>query len=82
MILDGSKEQTLGNFKRKLREADCNARQTKPYSPWQQAAEGCIRELKRGVSRKMMKTESPKVLWGHCIELKALVAPIQVMTFT
>ncbi len=23
-------------------------RQTEPYSPWQQAAEGCIRELKRG----------------------------------
>ena len=73
MILDGSKEQTLGVFKRKLREADCHARQTEPYSPWQQAAEGCIRELKRGVSRKMMKTGSPKVLWDHCIELEALV---------
>jgi hypothetical protein len=73
MILDGLKKQTLGNFKRKLREADCHARQTKPYSPWQQAAEGCIHELKRGVSRKMMKTGSPKVLWDHCIELEALV---------
>jgi hypothetical protein len=73
MILDGSKEQTLGNFKRKLREADCHARQTEPYSPWQQAAEGCIHKLKRGVSRKMMKTGSPKVLWDHCIELEALV---------
>jgi hypothetical protein len=71
MILDGSKEQTLGNFKRKLREADCHARQTEPYSPWQQAAEGCIHELKRGVSRKMMRTGSPKVLWDHCIELEA-----------
>ena len=67
MILDGSKEQTLGVFKRKLREADCHARQTEPYSPWQQAAKGCIRELKRGVSCKMMKTGSPKVLWDHCI---------------
>jgi hypothetical protein len=73
MILDGSKKQTLGNFKRKLREADCHARQTKPYSPWQQAAEGCIHKLKRGVSHKMMKTGSPKVLWYHCIELEALV---------
>jgi hypothetical protein len=73
IILDGSKEQTLGNFKRKLREADCHARQTEPYYPWQQAAEGCIPELKWGVSCKMMKTESPKVLWDHCIELKALV---------
>ncbi len=73
MILDGSREQTLGNFKQKLRKADCHARQTEPYSPWQQAAEGCIRELKQGVSRKMMKTGSPKVLWDHCIELEALV---------
>jgi hypothetical protein len=61
------------HFKRKLREADCHGRQIKPYSPWQQAAKGCIRKLKRGVSRKMMKTGSPKVLWDHCIELEALV---------
>jgi hypothetical protein len=71
MVLDGSNKQTKGDFKRKLREADCQARQTEPYSPWQQAAEGCIRELKRGVSRKMIETGSPRVLWDHCIELKA-----------
>ncbi len=29
--------------------------------------------MKRGVSRKMMKTGSPKVLWDHSIELEALV---------
>jgi hypothetical protein len=52
MVFDGSKEQCKGDFKRKLCEADWHARQTEPYSPWQQAAEGCIRELKRGVSRK------------------------------
>jgi hypothetical protein len=73
MIFDGLKEQTLGNFKRKLREADCHARQTEPYSLWQQAAKGCIRKLKRGVSGKMTKTGSLKVLWDHCIELEPLV---------
>jgi hypothetical protein len=73
MVLDGSKEQTKGDFKRKLREADCHTRQTEPYSLWQQAAEGCIRELKHGVSRKMIKTGSPRVLWDHCIELEALI---------
>jgi hypothetical protein len=73
MVLDGSKEQTKGDFKRKLCEADCHARQTEPYSLWQQAAEGCIRELKRGVSCKMIKTGSPRVLWDHCIELEALI---------
>ncbi len=73
MVLDGSKEQTHGDFMRKLCEADCHARQTEPYSPWQQAAESCIHELKRGVSRKMIKTGSPRVLWDHCIELEALI---------
>jgi hypothetical protein len=73
MVLDGSKEQCKGDFKRKLHEADCHARQSEPYSPWQQATEGCIRELKRGVSCKMIKTGSPRVLWDHCIELEALI---------
>jgi len=73
MVLDGSKAQCLGDFKRKLRKADRHLRQTKPYSPWQQAAEGCIRELKQGVSREMIKTGSPQTLWDHCIELDALI---------
>ncbi len=73
MVLDGLKEQTKGDFKRKLHEADCHARQTEPYSPWQQAAEGCIRELKRGESCKMIKTGSLKGLWDHCIELEVLI---------
>ncbi len=72
-VFDGSKEQCKGDFKRKLCKAVCHARQTEPYSPWEQAAEGCIRELKRGVSRKMIKTGSPRVLWDHCIELEALI---------
>jgi len=73
MVTDGSKEQTLGDFRRKLQEADCHLRVTKPYSPWQQAAEGCIREIKRGSSCKMISTGSPKPLWDHCLELEALV---------
>jgi hypothetical protein len=73
MVTDGLKEQTLGDFQRKLQEADCHLRVTEPYSPWQQAAEGCIHEIKRGSSRKMISTGSPKPLWDHCLELEALV---------
>jgi hypothetical protein len=73
MVFDSSKEQCQGDFKRKLREADCHARQTEPYSPWQQAAEGFIRELKRGVSQKIIKIDFPRILWDHCIELEALI---------
>jgi len=73
MVTDGSKEQTLGSFQQKLWEADCHLRVTEPYSLWQQAAEGCIRKIKRGSSRKMISTGSPKPLWDHCLELEALV---------
>jgi hypothetical protein len=75
MILDGSKEQVKGNFRHKLKEVNCHMRVTEPYSPWQQAAEGCIRELKSEVSRKMIRTGAPKLLWDHCIELEGLICP-------
>ena len=73
MVADNSKEQILGEFKRKLNEANCHLRQTEPYSPWMQAAEGCILELKRGVSRMMIRTGSPKPLWDHGIILQACI---------
>ena len=73
MIMDGSKEQVKGEFRHKLLEADCHPKQTEPYSQWSQAAKGCIRELKRGMTRKMLKTGSPKPLWDHCIELEAFI---------
>jgi hypothetical protein len=73
MVTDGLKEQTQGDFRRKLWKADCRLRVTEPYSPWQQATEGCIREIKRGSLRKMISTGSPKTLWDNCLELEALV---------
>jgi hypothetical protein len=73
MVTDDSKEQTKGEFRRKLKDADCHPRVTEPYSPWLQAAEGCIRELKRGSSRKMIKIASLKCVRDHCLELEAYV---------
>jgi hypothetical protein len=73
MILDNSKEQTEGNFKRKLKEADCHMKQTEPYYLWSRAAEGCIGKLKRGSSKKMIKTGLSKPLCDHCIELEAYI---------
>ncbi len=35
MVTDDSKEQTKGEFRCKLMEADCHPRVTEPYSPWQ-----------------------------------------------
>ena len=62
-----------GQFRKKLTDADCWLKQTEPYSPWMNAAEGSIRELKRGAGRKMEKTGSPKKLWDHLLELEALL---------
>ena len=39
------------------------------------AAEGGIRELKRGSGRNMTKMNSPKVLWDDCLELEAYIRP-------
>ncbi len=59
MATNNSKEQTTGEFRHKLHNADCHPHVTEPYSPWQQAPEGCIRELKRGSTHKMLKTGAP-----------------------
>jgi hypothetical protein len=64
MVTDGSKEQTLGDLRQKLREADCHIRMTEPYSPWQQAAEGCIREIKKGILAQNDPHGFPKTLMG------------------
>ena len=34
MVTNDSKEQTKGEFQRKLKEADCHTRVTEPYSPY------------------------------------------------
>ena len=73
LIVDGSLEQTKGEFRRKARQADCHIKQIEPHSPWQNAAEGTIRELKRGAARKMVKTRAPKRLWDDCLELEAYI---------
>ena len=72
-IVDGSKEQVEGDFRRKCKEASCQLKQTEPYSPWQNAAEGGIREVKKGAGRKMIKQRSPKKLWDDCLELEGYI---------
>ncbi len=64
MVMDGSKEQTLGKFSRKLVDAHCQLEQTEPYSPWQNAAEREIKELKIGSGHKMLATGAPQTTLG------------------
>ena len=47
-----------------------NVKQTEPYSPWQNAVESTIRELKKGAGRKMIKSNSPKKLWDDYLDFE------------
>jgi hypothetical protein len=73
LIMDGSKEQQFGEFRRKARAMQCRVVQVEPYSPWSNAAEAEIRELKKGAGRKALRYGSPAQLWDHCLELESLV---------
>ena len=73
LIMDNAKEQTLGEFRRKAREADCWVKQTEVYSPWSNYAELAIRELKKGCARKMVKAHVPKRLWDDCLKMEAFI---------
>ena len=51
-------------FNRTLKEASCHLKQTKPFTPWLNAAERGIKELKKGSCRKLIKSCTPKRLWN------------------
>ena len=70
LVMDGAKEQVMGRFCQKARQMGVQIKQTEPYSPWQNAAEGAIHEVKRGAGCKMAKMKSPAKLWDHCLELE------------
>ncbi|KAL3806892.1 hypothetical protein ACHAXA_009587 [Cyclostephanos tholiformis] len=58
-VTDDSTEQTIGDFRCRLRNADCHLCVTEPY--------------KRDSTEQKLKTGSQKTLWDHCLELEALV---------
>jgi hypothetical protein len=71
--MEGSKEQLLGKFWHKCWQAGLHIKQTEPYTPWLNAAEGAICELNWGVGCKMVWSCTPKWLWDECLEWEALV---------
>lgn len=73
IAMDGAKEQTMGEFRRKAKEAGARVKQTEPHLPWQNAAELEIRELKKEAGRDIVRTSSPRNLWDHCLELRSFI---------
>jgi hypothetical protein len=67
MVMDGSKAQVEGDFRRKLRDAGCHIKQTEPHIQSSNMGEGAVRELKKGVGRQMMRSGCPKRFWDDCI---------------
>ena len=61
-------------------EVGCHLVNTEPYLPWQQADEGCIKQLKKAFSRKLISSGAPMKLWDHCIELMALICSLTAHT--
>jgi hypothetical protein len=73
MVMDGSKAQVEGEFRRKLRDSGCHINQTKPHTQSFNMGEGGVHELKRGVGRQMLRSGCPKRFWDDCIIRKAYV---------
>ncbi len=71
IVMDGSKEPTLGKFCWKLVDAHCQLKQTEPYSPLQNATKREIKELKKGLGCKMVMSGVRRQLWDDCLELEA-----------
>jgi hypothetical protein len=73
MVMDGANEQIHGTFRKKCREAGVRVKQVELHTPFSNAAESAIRELKKGVGRQMVRSKAPKGLWDHCVERQAYI---------
>ncbi len=49
MIMDGSKEQTLGAFNANCQNAAIHIKQTKPHSPWKTGSRGWDQGTEEGI---------------------------------
>ena len=65
LTMNGSKEQTMGQFRKKAKETLYFVQQTKPYPSWKNAAEMLIRDLKKRVKRKIIKSGALQQLWDY-----------------
>ncbi len=66
---DGSKVQSKGNWAKTIKSYHIKHSFTEPHLPWQNRAEGAIKELKRHTSRLIQVTNSPKRLWDYSITI-------------
>ena len=70
---DNAKEQIMGKFCCKCCEVEMCVKQTEPHTPWSNAVECTIQELKCGAGQKMAKSSCLAKLWDNCLELEAYI---------
>ena len=68
IICNNFKEMNLSEFKRR-----CHLRQTEQFTPWLDAAEKKIKELKKGSCWKLIRTGAPKRLLDNCLEPESYI---------
>ena len=61
-ICDNAREMIQGEFSQNLKEAACHLKKLEPSTPWSNAAERDIKELKKGAGCKLLKSRAPKWL--------------------
>ena len=72
-ICDKAKELIQGKFHQKLKDAACHLKQLEPDTPWSNAAEREIKELKKGDGHKLLQSRAPKCLWVAFLELDTYI---------
>jgi hypothetical protein len=77
MIMDGLKEQTKGQFRKKCLLANVHIKQTEPYSPWKNYSESAILELKKGSGRKMVRARASNCYGQIVLSLKLMFSQTQ-----
>lgn len=65
LVTDNAGEEKGTEWMEVVKAHHIKAKSTEPYSPWQNRAEGEIKELKKMVMRVGQKTNTPRRLWGY-----------------
>ena len=71
IIPDNAPELTLGEFHKCAHKFRTRIRPIEAWTPNQNKAEAAIRELKRSYRHAMRWTNTPTILWVHCMQLMA-----------
>ena len=73
LAVDNAPEQNHARWNKIQREFHVRQTNTEPYSPWQNHAEGEIRELKKMIKHLTLRCHSPKRVWCFAGELAAAI---------